>query len=89
MLLFLLQPRAQARWKTCLQTGSSITSLASQFRSMLVSWDFPKKKIPYIHRENAGSPLGLGPPNNQPHIHLIFRGYLLGIYPFKGLQQEG
>ena len=23
--------------------------------------------------------------NNQPHIHLISRGYLLGISPFKGL----
>ena len=23
--------------------------------------------------------------NNQPHIHLMSRGYLLGISPFKGL----
>ena len=27
--------------------------------------------------------------DNQPHIHLISRGYLLGICPFKGFQQEG
>ena len=27
--------------------------------------------------------------DSQPHIHLISRGYLLGISPFKGLQQEG
>ena len=34
--------------------------------------------------------LGWGPLNNQPHIHLISRGYLLGpISPFKGLQQGG
>ena len=26
-----------------------------------------------------------GTINNQPHIHLILRGYLLGIFPFKEL----
>jgi len=30
-------------------------------------------------------PLGCGPRTNQPHIHLISRGYLLGISPFKGM----
>ena len=31
-------------------------------------------------------PLGWGPLNNQPHIHLILRGYLFGpIYPYKRL----
>ena len=29
-----------------------------------------------------GKPLGWGPLNNQPHIHLIYSGYLLGIAPF-------
>ena len=38
----------------------------------------------------VGKPLGWGPLNNQPHVHLILRGYLLGpISPFKGLQQAG
>ena len=30
-------------------------------------------------------PLGWGPLNNQPHIHLKNSGYLLDISPFKGL----
>ena len=39
-------------------------------------------------------PLGWGPLNNQPHIHLIFRGYLLGVSflfraPTGGLKQLG
>ena len=34
------------------------------------------------HRENVGKTLGMGPLNNQPHIYLISRGYLLGIFPF-------
>ncbi len=33
----------------------------------------------------VGGPLGWGPLKNQPHIHFISRGYLLGISPFKGL----
>ena len=34
----------------------------------------------------VGKPLGWGPLNNQPYIHLISRGYLLGpISPLKGL----
>ena len=41
---------------------------------------------PYCHRENGGGPLGWGPLNNQPHIHLIARGYILDIFPFKGYQ---
>ena len=45
---------------------------------------FSKKK-PKIHRENGGGPLGWGLLKNQPHIHLISRGYLLGISPVKGL----
>ena len=44
-----------------------------------------------FHRENGGGgPLGWGAPGkNQPHIHLISFGYLLGMCPFKGLQQGG
>ena len=38
-----------------------------------------------VHRKNGGGPLGWGPLNNQPHIHLISRVYLLlPISPFKG-----
>ena len=39
--------------------------------------------------EMMGKSLGMGATQeNQPHIHLISRGYLLGpISPFKGLQQ--
>ena len=38
----------------------------------------------------GGGTLGMGAPDhNQPHIHLILRGYLLGIFPFEGLQQGG
>ena len=33
----------------------------------------------------VGKPLGWGPLNNQPHIHHIYSGYLLGISPLKGL----
>lgn len=32
----------------------------------------------YIHRET----LGWGPLNNQAHIHLTLRGYLLRVYPY-------
>ena len=39
----------------------------------------------FSHRENGGKTLGMGALNNQPHIHLIARGNLLGISPFKGL----
>ena len=42
----------------------------------------------------VGEPLGMGPLNNQPHVHLILRGYIWGISPFKelfggGLKQLG
>ena len=33
----------------------------------------------------VGKPLGWGPLNNQPHVHLILRGYFWGISPFKEL----
>ena len=37
------------------------------------------------HRENDGGPLGWGPLNKQPHVHLKNSGYLLGISPFSGI----
>ena len=46
--------------------------------------------LPLVIGKMVEKPLGWGPLNNQPHIHLISRGYLLGpISPFKGLQQGG
>ena len=37
------------------------------------------------HGENGGKNLGMEALNNQtPKKHLISRGYLLGIFPFKG-----
>ena len=43
----------------------------------------------HIIGEMMGKSLGMGATlENQPYIHLISRGYLLGpISPFKGLQQ--
>ncbi len=47
------------------------------FESLEVSWQI------FIHRENGGA-LGMVPLIVNP-IYTLYRGYLLGIYPFKGL----
>ena len=39
------------------------------------------------HRENGGT-LGMVPLIINP-IYTLYSGYLLGIFPFKGLQQGG
>ena len=52
--------------------------------------DVCKRSLETVIGKNGGKgPIGMGTLNNQPHVHLIYSGYLLGIpsweltYPLK------
>ena len=70
-------------WESCVRKPGTCSRLEKR---PVMTGDAESSGIGKMVGEN---PLEWGPLTNQPHVHIIYSGYLLGISPFNGLQQGG